>query len=156
MNNLWKTPSKIKILEALGALADGRVEIDGNHAKVFSSSRGKFYTVTYDGKKAIMTNDNASFWQGTLGYPAIAYLLLRGELQYDTQIAQAFKDIPWKDWNTKFKNNYEKTINAAQELAMQRGVDVEQINTAIEAILQQIKERKFEWLGARITPPKGY
>lgn len=137
-------------------MADGRVVVEEDDVKVYSSSRKKFYVVNYDGQKAIMTNDNASFWKGTLGYPAIAYLLLRGELQYDVTVAKALKDIPWKDWNTKYRNDYRKTIIAAQELAVKRGIDATQIDQATESILRQIKERQFEWLGPRITPPKGY
>ncbi|MFZ1075166.1 MAG: hypothetical protein WAN50_02225 [Minisyncoccia bacterium] len=34
----WKKPPVIKIYEALGAVADGRIEVDGNAAKVYSSS----------------------------------------------------------------------------------------------------------------------
>ena len=70
------TPPTMKIYEALGAVADKRLEITGNTAKVYSSSKGKFYTVTYDSAtNAIMSNDNACYFVGYLGYPAIAYLL---------------------------------------------------------------------------------
>jgi len=47
----WKHPPIIKIYEALGSVADGRVEVSGNTAKVFSSSGNKFYVVSYDPKK---------------------------------------------------------------------------------------------------------
>lgn len=60
----WTQPPISKIYEAIGAVADGRVEVDGNTAKVYSSSRKKYYDVFYDpSKKAIMTNDNGSFWK---------------------------------------------------------------------------------------------
>jgi hypothetical protein len=35
----WQHPPIIKIYEALGAIADGRVEINGMTAKVYSSTR---------------------------------------------------------------------------------------------------------------------
>ncbi len=41
----WKHPSITKIYEALGAVADDRVLVSGNSAKVYSSSRNKFYNV---------------------------------------------------------------------------------------------------------------
>jgi len=34
----WKHPPIIKIYEALGSVADGRLKLDGNFAKVYSSS----------------------------------------------------------------------------------------------------------------------
>src|ERR1700733_3253094 len=60
----WKQPPVIKIYEALGAVADGRVEVSGDTAKVYSSTGNKFYDVTYDpAEQAIMTNDNGSYWK---------------------------------------------------------------------------------------------
>jgi hypothetical protein len=35
----WRHPPLIKIYEALGAIADGRVEVNGMTAKVYSSTR---------------------------------------------------------------------------------------------------------------------
>ena len=68
----WEHPPIIKIYEALGAVADNRVELSENTAKVFSSSGNKFYDVSYDrDSNSIMTNDNGSYWKGYLGYPAI-------------------------------------------------------------------------------------
>ncbi|MFA6602048.1 MAG: hypothetical protein WCT02_04295 [Candidatus Paceibacterota bacterium] len=64
----WKLPPPVKIYEALGSVADGRLEMLGNSARVYSSSRNKFYEVIFDPEtKSIMANDNGSFWQGYLG-----------------------------------------------------------------------------------------
>ena len=68
----WKHPPVTKIYEALGAVADGRVKVVGNAAKVLSSSGNKSYAVEYDpSSKSIMVNDNASFYRGYLGYPGV-------------------------------------------------------------------------------------
>src|SRR3990167_10799320 len=98
----WKLPKTIKVYEALGALADGRVEATGDTGKVYSSSRKKFYDVSYDPiNQAIMSNDNASYWQGYLGYPAIAYLMKIGQLPFNQKFADGLKGIAWKDINSK-------------------------------------------------------
>ena len=106
-------PPIIKIYEALGAIADQRIEITQGlfvEAKVYSSSKGKFYTVTYDsGNNAIMMNDNGSYWQGYLGYPGIAILLLQGDLPLNKEYAELLKDIPRKEINTQNNNDFEKT-----------------------------------------------
>ncbi len=47
----WKHPPIPKIYEALGTVADNRVEVSGGTAKVFSSTGNKFYEVTYDPEK---------------------------------------------------------------------------------------------------------
>ncbi|OHB17298.1 MAG: hypothetical protein A2749_00855 [Parcubacteria group bacterium RIFCSPHIGHO2_01_FULL_45_26] len=80
LNLQWKLRHISKVYEALGAITDGRVEVIGNTAKVYSSSRNKFYDVAYDASKnasrpdsgqAIMSNDNSAYWKGELGYPAM-------------------------------------------------------------------------------------
>ncbi len=59
-----KFPPIEKILEAYTAIADGHVKLENDQALVTSS------------------NDNASYWQGYLGYPGIAVLMLQGKLPY--------------------------------------------------------------------------
>jgi len=73
---IWKQPPIIKVYEALGSIADGRITVEGNTAKIYSSSGNKFYEVTYDpDTSSIMCNDNGSYWAGYLGYPAISKTL---------------------------------------------------------------------------------
>lgn len=152
----WKLPPRIKIFEALGCIADGRIEISGNGAKVFSSSRGKFYSVKHDGKNAIMCNDNSSYWAGYLGYPSIAFLMMKGKIKYNPKFAEALKDIPWKDVNVKFKNDYEKTEAHVLELVKERGYDTAKLLKEIDNIFEQIRKMDIEMLGEKIKPPQGY
>src|SRR5258708_14649763 len=73
----WKLPPLIKVYEALGAIGDGRVRIeDERRATVMSSDGSKTYEVetSADGRE-IASNDNASYWQGYVGYPSIAALI---------------------------------------------------------------------------------
>ncbi|MEX0916969.1 MAG: hypothetical protein WDZ90_00350 [Candidatus Paceibacterota bacterium] len=153
----WKLPPKIKIHEALGAIADGRIEMDGNTAKVYSSSRNKYYTVTFDPDTySIMANDNGSYWQGYLGYPAIAYLMLVGKLPYTKEQAEAFSGIKWKDINTKFKNDFGKTLAYIQELQKKKGITTEEVEAEIDKIYGDLKEKLPQMLGGKVTPPKEY
>ena len=111
-DKMWKLPPKAKIYEALTALADGRVEFFGTHsARVVSSSRDRSYEVRWsDGMRTITANDNASHWQGYMGYPIIAVLLKAGAIPYSSQIAEMLRGIPWKDLNERFKRNYDKAV----------------------------------------------
>ena len=153
----WKVPPFVKIYEALGCLADGRLVIEGNSATCTSSSGGKTYTVTYDPQtKAIMANDNGSYWQGYLGYPAIAYLMDIGELPYDESMAAALKGIPWKDINTRFKNNYDKTTEHVERLAAEHGIPADKLMKFAGAVLESIKKGDYPHLGTKKMPPSGY
>jgi len=158
----WKNPPKIKIYEALGALADGRLREEENERgekewRVYSSSGNKFYLIKYDAKKnAIMTNDNGSYWQGYLGYPAIAFLMSIGKIKFQQKFSRALKNIKWKDLNTEFKNNYDKTIEYCHKLLSEREYNLKEFLKEIENIEKQIRNLKIKKLNPKIKPPKGY
>ena len=151
----WKTSPRIKIYEALGCIADKRIEINGNEAKVFSSSRGKAYSVSYDGNNSIMCNDNGSYWVGYLGYPAIAFLMLKGKIKYNSKFSEALKDISWKDMNIKFKDDYEKTEKYVLEL-VSKEFNTNEFTEEINNIFEQVKKLDLDLLGKKIMPPSGY
>jgi len=154
---LWLLPSRIKVFEALGTLSDGRIEVSGNEGKVFSSSKGKFYSVSFDpAKNAIMANDNGSYWRGYLGYPSIAFLMNKGVLSFDTRLADALKGILWKDLNTKYKNDFVESEKEVLSLAESRGVKREELIAFAEKVLGEIREKNFAHLGKKILPPTGY
>src|SRR6202011_6351236 len=97
----WKMPPIAKVYEAIGALGDARVTItDSTHASVKSSDGSKLYEVeTSDDGHEISSNDSASYWQGYLGYPAIAGLLARGTLRASAESTRALAGIPWQELN---------------------------------------------------------
>lgn len=151
----WKIPPVIKIYEALGAVADGRIEVGSGGGKVWSSSRDKTYVVKWDSvNKAIMTNDNGTYWQGYLGYPAVAFLMVIGVMNYDKEVADALKGIAWKEINTWFKNDFDKTIEFVLGLAEEKGMGRKRIEDEIERTLKQLDELELVWLGKKIRPPK--
>lgn len=154
---IWKQPPIIKIYEALGALADKRIELSVNTAKVYSSSGNKFYTVTYDPKKnAIMCNDNGSYWQDYLGYPGIAYLLATELIHYTKNNAKFLKDIMWKDLNQSFKNDFDKTEKYCKNLIVERGGNLPFILKEIQTIHKYLADHPLSQLGPKTKPPSGY
>ncbi len=154
---IWKQPPIIKVYEALGALADKRIEIEGNTAKVRSSTGNKVYTVTYDPKtRAIMCNDNGSYWQGYLGYPSIAYLLKISVIPYSPRLVELLNDIPWKDLNQNFKNDFIKTEKYCKNLVVERGGNLSALMEEITGIHQYLADHSFSLLGSKIKPPAGY
>ncbi|MGH8013118.1 MAG: hypothetical protein ACREQ4_11500 [Candidatus Binataceae bacterium] len=138
---LWKMPPVAKVYEALGALADGRVQLDSPaHARVTSSAGDKVYDVESgaDGR-TIFSNDNASYWQGYLGYPAIAVMIARGLYRPDETVLAALRGIPWNDLNRRRRNNYERAIADVIEAAERAGHDPERIQAEAEAVIAAVR-----------------
>lgn len=153
----WKLPPPIKIYEALGAVADGRIKVDGNEAKVYSSSGNKFYTVTYDvNKQEMMANDNGLYWQGYLGYPSIAFLMHIGVIHFNPLYAEALKGVAWKDINTQFKNDFNKTVTYVHSLLQEKSVSLEDFLKEADDIQTQIERLNLSLLGKKTKPPTGY
>jgi hypothetical protein len=144
-DNFWLMPPRIKILEALGTIADKRIEISGNRAKVTSSMHEKTYAVTFDGKDSITCNDNGSYYKGYLGYPSIAFLMLKGILSYDEKIADSLKGIKWKDLNEKFKD-YSKVEQIIKIKAARQKIKQNQIDEFISKVLGKLKELELKKL----------
>lgn len=151
----WGTPPDIKIYEALGAVADNRVKSDGNHAQVYSSSGNKFYDVEYDAdSKSIMTNDNGSYWKGYLGYPAIAYLMSTGVLTYTAALGSLLQGISWKDINTRFKNDFDKTLDfILKDFSPE---ERQSLHSYVQQIQKEIANLNLNLLGKKTLPPEGY
>ncbi len=137
MEEFWRLPPKIKVLEALGAIADGRVSVENNKARVSSSTGEKNYTVIFQPPDRIKSDDNGSVFKGYLGYPAIAFLMLKGLLPYDEQLAEKLKGIPWKELNEKYKD-YRKVEFI---ILKQRRLDQKRVETFEKEVLQGIKRK---------------
>ncbi|TSA58262.1 hypothetical protein D4R42_00070 [bacterium] len=153
----WKLPPIIKIYEALGCLADGRLKVTDFEVRVYSSSGNKYYIVQYsESENAIMSNDNGSFWVGYLGYPSIAYLMKLGKLPFSKRYSEALKSIAWKDINTKNKNDFTKTMSEIDKIIKQRGINIKEFHDFIDKVEKAIKEKDLNLLGIKQNPPKKY
>jgi len=154
MQQIWKLPPLAKVYEALGAIGDGRVQLtDEMRAAVVSSSGDKTYTVELDSSAhQIASNDNASYWQGYLGYPAIAVLILRGLYQPRAEILRALAGVPWKELNTRYRNNYERTLADVLARAETRGADPAAIRGEAAAVLEALRAYAPK-RGRRLKPP---
>ncbi|HTT76341.1 MAG TPA: hypothetical protein VMF50_10235 [Candidatus Binataceae bacterium] len=151
---LWKMPPLVKIYEALGAIGDSRVHLaDPSYATVISSSGDKTYTVELDSAaRQISSNDNASYWQGYLGYPAIAVLLLHGLYSPRPETLTALAGVPWKELNTRFRNDYARTLDDVLARAVAHGADPAEIRAEAAAILEALRAYGAR-RGKRLRPP---
>lgn len=139
-------------------MGDGRYQIDGNSATVTSSSGGKAYTVSYDpDNQAIMANDNGSYWQGYLGYPAVVYLLAAHIVPYQAHLATYLAGFAWKNINQQFKNNFDQTQEYIDGLVEARhGVNLDDFHRQITSVQAAVNQLGLVHDGPRVKPPSGY
>lgn len=154
MPEAWKMPPPIKIYEALGAIGDGRVRLeDEHHALVTSSEEDKTYEVEIsDDGRQVSSNDNASYWQGYLGYPAIAVLLMRGLYRPPANVIDALAGISWKEINRSFKNDYDKTLIEVNKVVEASGHDPDAVASEVESIMEALRKLAPK-RGKRRRPP---
>jgi hypothetical protein len=155
----WKLPPAAKVYEAFGALADGRVHLaddsgQGGGAEVESSGRDRRYVVEWPADlSSITANDNASYWQGYLGYPVIAALLAIGALHADRTIVDLFAGVPWHDLNAHFKRDYAAAVDSVLSDLEQHGVDRSGIEREVDGVLAQLARLSLERPPRRRRPP---
>jgi hypothetical protein len=136
----WKLPPAAKVYEAFSALADGRVHLGPpGRAEVESSGRDRRYDVEWsEGFAVVGANDNASFWQGYLGYPAVAALLAAGALRADGAVTALLAGVPWHELNRRFRRDYAAAVDSVLAELEQRGADRARIVAEVDAVLAQL------------------
>ncbi len=137
-------PPRIKVLEALGAIADGRVKmLDNHHAEVVSSEGDRVYRVCVDPERGIAySDDNGTKLRGYVGYPIIAVLMLQGKLPYNERIAQALKGVPWRRLNQYYKK-YALVEAEVKKQAWSKGVSPREIDQFIARVLYELSKLKL-------------
>ena len=151
----WKLPPKAKVFEAFTAVADGRVRLTGpGSATVVSSGGDKTYDVEWseDGR-TVTANDNASYWQGYLGYPIVAVLLARGELHAAEVAVAALAGVPWHELNQRHKRDYDAAV--AHVLGELPDGDAATVEAEVERVLAQLAALDLQRAGRGRRPPAG-
>jgi hypothetical protein len=139
---LLSKPPRIKVLEAIGAIGDGRIRMVGaNKALVTSSTGEKEYTVVAvkEGVDTfrVFSNDNGTVFKSYIGYPIISLLILMGELPLDNTIAKALSGIPWKELNEKYQK-YAVVENIVISRAERLGVPRTTIDEYVNIVYKKL------------------
>jgi len=145
-----KFPPIEKTLEAYTAIADGHVKLENDQALVTSSNEAKTYTVTFH-DNTYTPNNNASYWQGYLGYPGIAVLMLQGKLPYNKELAQQFAGVDWNKINQEYKRNY---AQAADAVMTAKGIDKKKAETELHHVYDALKQLPIIVKRGSLRPPK--
>lgn len=151
----WKLPPRAKVFEAFTAVADGRVRLAGpGSATVTSSGGDKTYDVEWsEDDGTIAANDNASYWQGYLGYPALAVLLKHGELRAGEDVIRALAGVPWHDVNQRFKRDYDAAVDHVLAGLPDDAPPAADIERAVDDVMEQLAALDLQ-RGPRRRPPK--
>ncbi len=135
-----KLPPRVKVLEALGCVADGRVKtVSSDEAEVVSSTGDRIYKVRVDLKnRKVSSNDNGTLYRNYVGYPIMSFLMVKGVLPYDEIIANALKGINWRKVNEEFKN-YSLVEAYVKDLLKSKGVDEVYVDKVIREVLVRLE-----------------
>ena len=106
---MMKLPPIEKIPEAYSAIEDNRVELFDDYAIVKSSNNEKEYLIKWK-DNLYYSNDKSTYWQGYIGYPIIAVLMLKGELSLNKDIIKYFKSVNWNKLNKENNRDYRKSL----------------------------------------------
>ncbi len=150
-----RRPPKIKVLEAAGAIADGRIhQLSEYWFKVKSSEGDRVYSVyvNIDSGEACST-DNGTKYRGYVGYPIISILMIKGLLPYRKDVGKALSGIDWKALNEKFKK-YAIVEEEVKKIAVERGVSediVEEFKNEVYSHLKTLRIKSVSNCFKKIT-----
>jgi len=142
-----RIPPRIKILEALSAIGDGRIQIlDEKRARVVSSDGTREYNVYADLERMLVySDDNGTRFRNYIGYPIIAFLMLKGALPLDKRLAEALRGIPWRELNEKFRS-YAIVESIVKRIVRERGVDPRELDRFVDEVMHKLKRIELTYL----------
>ena len=146
-----KLPPKVKIIEALSAVADERIIVEdllSSEWKCSSASNPwKIYKILYNEKEnTISSNDNWSINQWFLWYPSIAFLIKIWKLDYDKSILNMLDEMDWKKMKVQVNKDNESLYRLVLWNLYIKWRDVDYFVSQIEYIYNQISEFHLEHL----------
>ncbi len=132
-------PPRVKVLEALGAVAGGRIKVlDDRNCLVDASEGTRTYKVYVDIEKKIAnSDDNGTFYRNYIGYPIIAFLMVKGLLSYDPAIATPLAEIKWRTLNERYKS-YWKVETLIKKMLAEKGVKPEDVDRFVSKVLDEL------------------
>ena len=138
------------------AFLDGRVHLASpNAAEVVSSDGTKTYMVVWtDGMQEITSNDNASYWQGYIGYPIIAVLLATGKIPLQAYGVRWLSGVPWNKLNKEYRRNYEAAIEHVLTQIRAQGGDTDTVVAEVDRVFEELRGLSLQQLQARQKPPQ--
>ncbi len=136
-------PPRIKVLEAVSAVAHGRVIKTEGAFKVHASAGNREYKVILQ-NDYVYSDDNGTLRRGYVGYPIIAAMIVEGTIPGFRELGDALKDIPWAELNARM-GSYRMVENHAKEIAKKAGIKKERVDQYISDVLAVLKVKKLKF-----------
>ncbi|MEM0004414.1 MAG: hypothetical protein QXE10_01395 [Desulfurococcaceae archaeon] len=135
-------PPRIKVLEAIGAVGDKRVTLMTDvKASVKSSMGDREYKVVLvsEGNQVYRaySSDNGTIHRGYIGYPIIAFMMVKDILPVDGEVLRAMTGIPWKELNEKYQK-YAIVENIVLSRAEKMGVQRQVVDDFVNLVLKKL------------------
>jgi len=140
-------PPRIKVLEAVSAVARERVKRTDGAFKVVASAGRREYTVILDDACAY-SDDNGTLRRGYVGYPIIAAMIVVGTVPGFPELGEALKNIPWAELNAKMAS-YRKVETYAKDVAKRAGIERDAVDRYITEVLAILKEKRLKFKDMR-------
>lgn len=142
-----RLPPRIKVLEALGCIGDQRIKIiSDKEAYVISSDGARRYHVYIDlGSKVVYSDDNGTKLKGYVGYPIIAFLMLKGIIPFDDKLIKALTGIPWRKLNETYKHYHIVERIILQKLK-NTDIDEKSVDLYIEKVLNILTSLRLKFI----------
>ncbi len=133
-------PPRIKVLEALGAVAGGRVEVlSENESRVRSSEGNRVYQVFVDLESGeVRSDDNGTVYRNYVGYPVIAFLMARGKLPYDDEVGRALATVRWRTLTEAYRS-YRLVEREVARTLRSSGIEWSRVEALMEAVLRLLE-----------------
>jgi len=137
-------PPRIKVLEALSAVSEGRIKQQSDkEAVVTSSDEQREYKVFLDLEKSIASStDNGTKFRGYIGYPIIAFLMLKGALPYDEDVASKLSGIKWRTLNERYKS-YRVVEKIVIGEFVKRGGDKDKLDELVQQVMSKLESMEL-------------
>ncbi len=136
-----RLPPRIKVLEALGAVVDGRVRRVGEgRCEVVSSEGDRTYRVVVEGEFAY-SDDNGTLYRGYVGYPILACLMAEGKLPVDAELGEKLRGIPWRRLNEQYKR-YEEVL---RHIYAERDIERSRAEAYVGAVLKRLAAMRLRF-----------
>ncbi|MCC6054394.1 MAG: hypothetical protein LM589_03680 [Thermosphaera sp.] len=144
---LLTRPPRIKVLEGIGAIGDGRITtLTNDKATVKSSMGDREYKVVLiregDAVFRAYSNDNGTIYRGYVGYPIISFMMIKDILPLDREVMKAMTGVPWKELNEKYQK-YAVVENLVLTRAEKMGVSRVVIDDYVNLVLKKLSLLKI-------------
>jgi hypothetical protein len=132
-------PPRIKFLEALGTVADGRVRvISDSEAEVAASEGDRVYRVFLDLDGGLAdSDDNGTRFRNYVGYPIIAFMMVKGLIPYVPKIGDLLKGVRWRSLNERYKS-YRVVESHIKEMLAGKGVEPVEVDRFIDEAYRRL------------------